>query len=57
MTNLVTLNLSSNKLNSMIPSGFCGNGEETLKKLDLSSNQYVTGQIPASLADCANMGT
>ncbi|KAF3431795.1 hypothetical protein FNV43_RR26531 [Rhamnella rubrinervis] len=46
MSNLVSLNLSSNSLGGTIPSGL---GQKSLTKLDLSYNQ-LTGSIPDSLA-------
>ncbi|XP_028087918.1 receptor-like protein 4 [Camellia sinensis] len=45
LTNLVSLNLSSNSLGSSLPSGL---GLNSLKKLDLSNNRF-TGSIPDSL--------
>ncbi|WOL02825.1 putative LRR receptor-like serine/threonine-protein kinase [Canna indica] len=45
LTNLVSLNLSSNSLGGTLPSGL---GEGSLVSLDLSSNQ-LTGGIPDSL--------
>ncbi|KAK9074478.1 hypothetical protein SSX86_007076 [Deinandra increscens subsp. villosa] len=46
LTNLVSLNLSSNSLGGTIPAGL---GQNSLKKLDLSNNQ-ITGSIPDSLS-------
>ncbi|XP_030471825.1 receptor-like protein 4 [Syzygium oleosum] len=46
LSNLVSLNLSSNSLRGTIPSGL---GENALARLDLSGNQ-LTGFIPDSLA-------
>ncbi|XP_022155199.1 receptor-like protein kinase At3g21340 [Momordica charantia] len=46
LTNLVSLNLSSNSLGGTIPPGL---GENSLTRLDLSNNQ-LTGPIPDSLA-------
>ncbi|KAK6134027.1 hypothetical protein DH2020_032231 [Rehmannia glutinosa] len=45
LTNLVSLNLSSNSLGGNIPSGL---GQHSLVKLDLSNNKF-TGYIPDSL--------
>ncbi|EYU40860.1 hypothetical protein ABFS82_12G081000 [Erythranthe guttata] len=45
LTNLVSLNLSSNSLGGNIPSGL---GQNSLVKLDLSNNKF-TGYIPDSL--------
>ncbi|KAK4423604.1 putative LRR receptor-like serine/threonine-protein kinase [Sesamum alatum] len=45
LTNLVSLNLSSNSLGGNIPSGL---GQKSLVKLDLSNNKF-TGFIPDSL--------
>ncbi|KAK4410350.1 Receptor-like protein 4 [Sesamum angolense] len=45
LTNLVSLNLSSNSLGGSIPSGL---GQKSLVKLDLSNNK-LTGYIPDSL--------
>ncbi|KAI3731631.1 hypothetical protein L1987_62820 [Smallanthus sonchifolius] len=45
LTNLVSLNLSSNSLGGTLPIGL---GQHSLKKLDLSNNQ-ITGPIPDSL--------
>lgn len=45
LSNLVSLNLSSNSLGGAIPVGL---GQNTLKKLDLSNNEF-TGSIPDSL--------
>ncbi|KAJ0462311.1 putative non-specific serine/threonine protein kinase [Helianthus annuus] len=45
LTNLVSLNLSSNSLGGTLPSGL---GQSSLKKLDLSNNQ-ISGSIPDSL--------
>ncbi|KAL3831001.1 hypothetical protein ACJIZ3_019803 [Penstemon smallii] len=45
LTNLVSLNLSSNSLGGDIPSGL---GQKSLVKLDLSNNKF-TGYIPDSL--------
>ncbi|MFS8021756.1 putative transferase [Helianthus anomalus] len=46
LTNLVSLNLSSNSLGGTIPAGL---GQHSLKKVDLSDNQ-ITGSIPDSLS-------
>ncbi|KAJ0634206.1 putative transferase [Helianthus annuus] len=46
LTNLVSLNLSSNSLGGTIPAGL---GQHSLKKVDLSNNQ-ITGSIPDSLS-------
>ncbi|KAI3796201.1 hypothetical protein L1987_38867 [Smallanthus sonchifolius] len=46
LTNLVSLNLSSNSLGGTLPSGL---GQSSLKKLDLSNNQ-ISGSIPDSLS-------
>ncbi|XP_048136970.1 receptor-like protein 4 isoform X2 [Rhodamnia argentea] len=46
LSNLVSLNLSSNFLRGTVPSGL---GENALARLDLSGNQ-LTGSIPDSLA-------
>ncbi|KAL8249715.1 hypothetical protein R6Q59_006583 [Mikania micrantha] len=46
LTNLVSLNLSSNSLGGTLPAGL---GQYSLKKLDLSNNQ-ITGSIPDSLS-------
>lgn len=46
LSNLVSLNLSSNFLEGTLPSGL---GQESLARLDLSNNQ-LTGSIPESLA-------
>ncbi|KAI9092052.1 hypothetical protein K1719_027987 [Acacia pycnantha] len=46
LSNLVSLNLSSNSLEGEIPSGL---GQKSLTNLDLSNNQ-LTGSIPDSLA-------
>ncbi|PSS13418.1 LRR receptor-like serine/threonine-protein kinase precursor [Actinidia chinensis var. chinensis] len=46
LTNLVSLNLSSNALGGLLPSGL---GQKSLIKLDLSNNKF-TGYIPDSLA-------
>ncbi|PSR91199.1 Receptor-like protein kinase [Actinidia chinensis var. chinensis] len=46
LSNLVSLNLSSNSLGGTLPSGL---GQKSLIKLDLSNNQF-TGSIPDSLA-------
>ncbi|KAL8268871.1 hypothetical protein R6Q59_002669 [Mikania micrantha] len=46
LTNLVSLNLSSNSLGGTIPAGL---GQSSLKKLDLSNNQ-IYGSIPDSLS-------
>ncbi|XP_050117052.1 receptor-like protein 4 [Malus sylvestris] len=46
LSNLVSLNLSSNSLEGVLPSGL---GQKTLRRLDLSNNQF-TGPIPQSLA-------
>ncbi|KAL5553502.1 hypothetical protein UlMin_040903 [Ulmus minor] len=46
LTNLVSLNLSSNSLGGTLPSGL---GQESLTRLDLSYNQF-TGPIPESLS-------
>ncbi|XP_076908124.1 receptor-like protein 4 [Bidens hawaiensis] len=46
LTNLVTLNFSSNALGGTIPAGL---GQSSLKKLDLSNNQ-ISGSIPFSLS-------
>ncbi|KAM0047703.1 putative non-specific serine/threonine protein kinase [Helianthus debilis subsp. tardiflorus] len=45
LTNLVSLNLSSNSLGGTLPVGL---GQNSLKKLDLSNNQ-ISGSIPDSL--------
>ncbi|KAL3654374.1 hypothetical protein CASFOL_004055 [Castilleja foliolosa] len=45
LTNLVSLNLSSNSLEGILPSGL---GQKSLVKLDLSKNKF-TGYIPDSL--------
>nr|CAD1842597.1 unnamed protein product [Ananas comosus var. bracteatus] len=45
LTNLVSLNLSSNSLGGTLPPGL---GQESLVRLDLSSNQF-SGSIPGSL--------
>ncbi|KAM4082832.1 hypothetical protein ACB094_08G010500 [Castanea mollissima] len=46
LSNLVSLNLSTNSLGGTLPSGL---GQKSLIRLDLSSNQF-TGSIPDSLA-------
>lgn len=46
LSNLVSLNLSSNLLGGTLPSGL---GQKPLKRLDLSNNQ-ISGSIPESLA-------
>ncbi|KAI3719981.1 hypothetical protein L6452_20888 [Arctium lappa] len=46
LTNLVSLNLSSNSLGGTLPAGL---GQNSLKKLDLSDNQ-ISGSIPDSLS-------
>ncbi|KAK1425618.1 hypothetical protein QVD17_20972 [Tagetes erecta] len=46
LTNLVSLNLSSNSLSGTLPTGL---GQSSLKKLDLSNNQ-LSGSIPDSLS-------
>ncbi|XP_058194338.1 receptor-like protein 4 [Rhododendron vialii] len=46
LTNLVSLNLSSNSLGGSLPAGL---GQNSLIKLDLSSNHF-TGSIPDTLA-------
>ncbi|KAM1718958.1 hypothetical protein ACFX12_020841 [Malus domestica] len=45
LSNLVSLNLSSNSLEGVLPSGL---GQKSLKRLDLSNNEF-TGPIPQSL--------
>ncbi|XP_044491147.1 receptor-like protein 4 [Mangifera indica] len=45
LSNLVTLNLSSNSLGGALPAGL---GQESLARLDLSNNLF-TGSIPSSL--------
>ncbi|KZV30469.1 putative leucine-rich repeat receptor-like protein kinase [Dorcoceras hygrometricum] len=49
LTNLVSLNLSSNFLEGSIPSGL---GQKSLVKLDLSNNKFV-GYIPDSLTSAS----
>ncbi|BFG16992.1 hypothetical protein CerSpe_032660 [Prunus speciosa] len=46
LSNLASLNLSSNSLGGTLPSGL---GQKSLNKLDLSDNQF-SGSIPQSLA-------
>nr|XP_043626436.1 receptor-like protein 4 [Erigeron canadensis] len=46
LTNLVSLNLSSNSLGGTLPTGL---GQKSLKKLDLSNN-LISGSIPDSLS-------
>ncbi|KAJ8630997.1 hypothetical protein MRB53_024320 [Persea americana] len=46
LTNLVSVNLSSNSLEGTLPSGI---GQKSLAKLDLSGNKF-TGTIPESLS-------
>ncbi|KAK9051124.1 hypothetical protein SSX86_027750 [Deinandra increscens subsp. villosa] len=46
LTNLVSLNLSSNSLGGTLPAGL---GQSSLKKLDLSNNE-ICGSIPDSLS-------
>ncbi|PIN23682.1 Non-specific serine/threonine protein kinase [Handroanthus impetiginosus] len=49
LTNLVSLNLSSNSLGGDLPSGL---GQKSLVKLDLSNNKF-TGYIPDSLTSAS----
>lgn len=51
LTNLASLNLSSNSLGGTLPDGL---GQQSLVKLDLSNNEF-TGSIPDSLASSTNL--
>uniref|UniRef100_A0A7C9AV70 Malectin-like domain-containing protein n=2 Tax=Opuntia streptacantha TaxID=393608 RepID=A0A7C9AV70_OPUST len=51
LTNLASLNLSSNSLGGALPEGL---GHQSLVKLDLSNNEFV-GAIPDTLATSTNL--
>ncbi|KAJ6899366.1 receptor-like protein 4 [Populus alba x Populus x berolinensis] len=51
LSNLVTLNLSTNSLGGTLPSGL---GQQSLVRLDLSNNQF-SGPIPESLASATHL--
>lgn len=51
LTNLASLNLSSNSLGGSLPEGL---GHQSLVKLDLSNNEFV-GAIPRTLATSTNL--
>ncbi|KAF5751945.1 hypothetical protein HS088_TW02G00964 [Tripterygium wilfordii] len=51
LSNLMSLNLSSNSLSGALPSGL---GQQALMRLDLSDNQF-SGSIPDSLTTSSNL--
>ncbi|KAJ6721094.1 CARBOHYDRATE-BINDING PROTEIN OF THE ER PROTEIN [Salix viminalis] len=51
LSDLVTLNLSTNSLGGTLPSGL---GQQSLSRLDLSNNQF-SGPIPESLASATHL--
>ncbi|KAI6699710.1 hypothetical protein NL676_014034 [Syzygium grande] len=54
LTSLEILDLSSNDLYGMIPSGLCQDPMNSLKELHLQNNQFV-GSIPPALSNCSQL--